>query len=925
MRGLFFGAESDAATRLLTQPMKVLETGVYRGPHYYSHTPMVRIMLDIGRMEDWPSNLIPGFTDRLIEALPGLELHGCSLKTRGGFVRRLHEGTWIGHIIEHVALELQTMAGSRATRGKTRSVKKRPGVYNVMFAYNEEDVGLMAGRIALELVNALLPEELRGVEGLDEVHALEGEFDFAARLDALKRLVRRSTYGPTTQSLVDEARRRGIPVLRLNEHSLIQFGHGKYQKRIRASITGNTSLIGVEIAGDKALTKKLLAESGIPVPRGIVVRSEEEALRQAKRLRYPLVTKPLDGNHGRGITTGIMNEDQLRFGFKAAAAHGRSVIVERYFAGSDHRILIVDGRLVAVAERVPAHVVGDGVRSISELVEEVNKNPRRGEGHEKVMTRIRIDPHVAEYLERSGFTPGSVPAAGQKVMLRATANLSTGGTAIDRTNEIHPDNAEIARRAAMTVGLDIAGIDFICPDISKSVRETGGGIVEVNAAPGFRMHIEPSEGASRDVARPVMEMLFPQGSKAEIPIFAITGTNGKSTVARMVSHVLRYTGCTVGMTSTSGVYVNDLLVAPGDATGPRSARMVLRDPSVEVAVLETARGGLLREGLAFHEADIGAVLNVSADHLGLKGIETVEDLANVKSLIVETVKRRGTSVLNADDPLVVRMRRRAGGGIAWFSLEGGENMPDFLRRHIEEGGLAVVREPGEEGGAIAVYRDGLREQLMQAADIPATLHGMATFNIANALAAAAMCLAHGVPLLTVRSALGTFQSSFEQNPGRLNIFDEHGFRVIVDYAHNAAGLEALGTVVQGLRRRRYKRALAAISIPGDRRDEDIVEMGRIASTIFDEIFFREDPSTRGRPRGQIMNLLKQGALERGMEACRIHLIAGEAEATAACLAAAGPGDLVVVTPSEVEAAWKQVVGFRKAPAPFLSPTLVAAE
>jgi len=353
--------------------------------------------------------------------------------------------------------------------------------------------------------------------------------------------------------------------------------------------------------------------------------------------------------------------------------------------------------------------------------------------------------------------------------------------------------------------------------------------------------------------------------------------------------------------------------------------MVLRDPSVEVAVLETARGGLLREGLAFHEADIGAVLNVSADHLGLKGIETVEDLANVKSLIVETVKRRGTSVLNADDPLVVRMRRRAGGGIAWFSLEGGENMPDFLRRHIEEGGLAVVREPGEEGGAIAVYRDGLREQLMQAADIPATLHGMATFNIANALAAAAMCLAHGVPLLTVRSALGTFQSSFEQNPGRLNIFDEHGFRVIVDYAHNAAGLEALGTVVQGLRQRRYKKALAAISIPGDRRDEDIVEMGRIASTIFDEIFFREDPSTRGRPRGQIMNLLKQGALERGMEACRIHLIAGEAEATAACLAAAGPGDLVVVTPSEVEAAWKQVVGFRKAPAPFLSPTLVAAE
>ncbi|HEY0627535.1 MAG TPA: cyanophycin synthetase [Allosphingosinicella sp.] len=906
--------------------MSVLETGVYRGPHYYSHTPMVRIMLDLGRMEDWPTDRIAGFTDRLLEMLPGLERHGCCYRRRGGFVRRLRDGTWIGHVTEHAALELQTMAGSRATRGKTRSVKNRPGVYNVMFAYNEEDVALMAGRVALELVNSLLPEDLAGLEALDRIYVLEGEFDFGARMDALKRLVRRSTYGPTTQCLVDEARRRGIPVMRLNEHSFIQFGHGKHQKRIRASITGNTSLIGVEIAGDKALTKKLLSESGIPVPRGVVVRNAEDAVREAKRLRYPLVTKPLGGNHGRGITTSVMSEEQLRFGFVEAQAEakGRSVIVEQFFEGSDHRILVVDGKLIAVAERVPAHVVGDGARSIEELVEEVNRDPRRGDGHEKVMTRIKIDAHVREYLERSGLGVNSVPAAGQVVILRATANLSTGGTAIDRTNEIHPDNAEIARRAALIVGLDIAGIDFICPDITRSARETGGGIVEVNAAPGFRMHIEPSEGASRDVARPVMEMLFPPGSRAEVPIIAITGTNGKSTVARMVKHVLRYTGCTVGLTSTSGVYINDVLVSPGDATGPRSARIVLRDPTVEVAVLETARGGLLREGLAFEEADIGAVLNVSPDHLGLKGIETVEDLANVKSLIIETIKRRGTSVLNADDPLTSKMARRAGGRIAWFSLKGGNDMPDFLRRHIDEGGLAVVREPGEEGGTLVVHQGGMREQLMQAADIPATLHGMATFNIANALAVTAMCIAHDVPLLTIRSALGTFQSTFEQNPGRLNVFDEHGFRVILDYAHNAAGLEALGEVIRGLRQRRYKKALAAISIPGDRRDEDIVEMGRIASAIFDEIYFREDPSTRGRPRGQVMNLLKQGALEGGMTECRIHLIAGEAEATAAALQAAKPGELVVVTPSEVDAAWKQVTQFRKTELP-LRASLVAAE
>jgi len=501
---MFFGSKSDAGTRLLTQPMRVLETGVYRGPHYYSHTPMVRIMLDLGRLENWPTDRITGFTARLLAALPGLERHGCCFKRRGGFVRRLREGTWMGHVVEHVALELQTIAGSRATRGKTRSVKSMPGLYNVMFAYNEEDVGLAAGRVALELVNSLLPEELAGIDGVERVTQLEGDFDFDQRLTTLKRLVRRSSFGPTTQSLVDEARRRGIPVMRLNEHSLIQFGHGKHQKRIRASITGNTSLIGVEIAGEKALTKKLLAESGIPVPRGVVVRSEEDAVSEAKRLRYPLVTKPVDGNHGRGITTGITSADQLRFGFKAAAEHSRRVILEQFFQGNDHRILIVDGKLVAVAERVPAHVVGDGVRTIRELVDQVNEDPRRGEGHENVMTRIKIDPLVTEYLARSGLTARSVAAAGQKVMLRATANLSTGGTAIDRTNAIHPDNAEIARRAAMIVGLDIAGIDFICPDISRSVRETGGGVVEVNAAPGFRMHIEPSEGPSRDVARPVM-------------------------------------------------------------------------------------------------------------------------------------------------------------------------------------------------------------------------------------------------------------------------------------------------------------------------------------------------------------------------------------------------------------------------------------
>jgi cyanophycin synthetase len=910
---MFFANKTDAATHILTAETQVTEVGVYRGPHYYSHIPMIRIQVDLGRLEEFPTSRLPGFTDALLDILPGVGRHGCSLKVRGGFEKRLRDGTWLGHVAEHVALELQTLAGSRATRGKTRSVKNRPGVYNVMFAYNEEKVGLAAGRAALELVNSLLPADLQGVKGLDRIWEFDGEFDLERRLDALRRLVRRNQLGPTTKALVDEAERRGIPVMRLDEKSLIQFGHGKFQQRVRASITGRTSFVATELASDKNMTKKLLDESGVPVPRGVVVRREDEAVREAKRLRYPLVTKPLDGNHGRGVTIAIENEEQLRFGFREAQAQAktRDVIIEQFFAGNDHRILVVNGKTIAVAERIPAQVVGDGVSTIRQLVDEVNQDPRRGDGHENVMTRIRIDSLVEEFLGRSGLTPDSIPEAEQVVQLRATANLSTGGTAVDRTNEIHPDNADIARRAALIVGLDVCGVDFVCPDIGRSIRETGGGVIEVNAAPGLRMHLEPSEGAPRDVARPIIEMLFPRGTPTRVPIIAITGTNGKSTVGRMTKHIMRYTGCTVGLTSTTGVYINDVLIHEGDATGPRSARMILRDPTVEVAVLETARGGLLREGLAFREADIGVALNVTPDHLGLRGIETVEDLANVKSVVVESVRRGGYSILNADDPLTVRMARRAGGRIIWFSLHGGAEMSPLLREHIDEGGRAVVREPGHEGGTIVAYEDGRREFIMKAGDIPATLHGMAEFNVANSLAAIAAALARDVTILTIRSAMSQFRSTFEQNPGRLNVHDAHGFRVIVDYAHNAAGLEALGKVVRGLSHR-YKRTIGSVSMAGDRRDEDILELGRIAAGIFDELIFREDPYTRGRPRGEVMNLLKKGALEAGRSADHMHLIAGESASTAAALAMGRPGDLIIVTPTDVKAAWNQVNDFKPA-------------
>lgn len=905
---------------------RVLDHAVYRGAHRYSHTPMIRVMVDLGRLEHWPTSRLEGFADRLLAALPGLARHRCSRGHPGGFVERLREGTWLGHVAEHVALELQCEVGHRVTRGKTRAVKGRPGVYNVMFSFRDEDVGLAAGRIALELIDSLLPERLAGIERLDDLTVLEGAFDRAGRRAWLQRLAARRALGPTTQALVDEAERRRIPVERLGRGSLIRLGQGRYQQLIRASITGKTAMLAVEAAGDKDHTKQLLAAHGIPVPAGEVVRDEKAALGAAGRLGYPLVAKPRDGNHGRGITTGILEQRQLRAGFRAALAEARrgEVIIERFFAGRDHRILVVGGKVVAVAERVPAAVTGDGASTIEELVAAVNRDPRRGVGHEKVMTRITLDAAADALLAASGLTRNSVPAKGQSVSVAATANLSTGGTAIDRTNEIHPDNAAIASRAAMVLGLDVAGVDFIASDIARSVRETGGGVIEVNAAPGFRMHLHPSEGASRDVARPVIEMLFPRGSRSRVPIFAITGTNGKSTTARMLRHIFRFTGKIVGMTSTAGAWVNDALIVPGDATGPRSARMVLSDPCVEVAILETARGGILREGLGYDEADVGAVLNVTSDHLGLKGIDTVEELAELKSLIVESVRRRGASVLNADDPLTRRMARRARGKVIWFSLEGGEDaMAPLLRRHIDAGGTAVVREPGPDGGTIVLHREGLREVILPAASIPATLLGLATFNIANALAAAAMAAAHGISLPTIRTALGTFQSDFEQNPGRLNVHDAHGFRVIVDYAHNVAGLEALGVVIEGLRHR-HQRTIGVISVPGDRRDEDILAMAHIAAQLFDDLVFREDPVTRGRPRGELLGLLKRGAEESGLLRGSVRAVQSEPEANAIGLALAGPGDLLVLTPSDVAGCWKQVIEFRPDHAEA-APRLVLAE
>jgi cyanophycin synthetase len=894
----------NGAERSARAGMKIVERAVYRGPHLYSATPMIRIQIDLGALERAPSNTIPDFNTRLLDALPGLSKHGCCYKKPGGFVRRLQDGTWLGHVIEHAALELQNEAGFAVTRGKTRSVRGRTGVYNVMFEYLDEAVGLRAGRLAAELVASLLPDGQNRIAGLGRIVRHEPAADLAASRRDFLRFASRRRLGPTTSALVDAARRRGIPVQRMDEQSLIRFGWGRAQQTMRASISGKTSHIAVETAGDKHLTRTLLQGAGLPAPRGALVRDAAEAIEAAERLGFPVAVKPLNANHGRAVSTNLQDADAVAKAFAAAQELSGRVIVETFLAGRDYRVLVIGGEIAAVAERMPAAIMGDGVRTIEDLIVEKNADPRRGKGHANVMTRIEIDPALLGALDRAGLSLRSVPGANQRVVLRAAANLSSGGEAIDRTDDIHPENAAIARRAAALIGLDIAGVDIVCPDIARPMRSTGGGIVEINAAPGYRMHLAPSQGRARDVAKPTLRYLFPKG-EGRIPVIAITGTNGKSTTARMTAHILRQTGARIGLACTSGVYIDDQLIWKGDASGPQSARMVLADAHVDVAVLETARGGILREGLAFDRCDVGAVLNVSEDHLGVKGIDTIADLAAVKSIVTEAVGRTGVSVLNADDPLTRAMARHAGGRPAFFSMKGDAEIDANLRAHIDKGGLAALCDPRGGRETLALYIDGQRKPIMRASELPASFSGAAQFNIQNALAAALIAHAQGVPIKTIRLALQTFTSSYEQNPGRMNIHDEHGFRVIMDYAHNPAALKALVDTVRRLAPK-YNRCLATVSTPGDRRDEDILEMGRIAARGFDFVIFRERPDTRGRAEGAVVNLLAEGARQGGMTDGDFTLIAAEEDATKACLEHARPGDLVVLMPTDVENTWSQI-------------------
>jgi len=854
--------------------LRVTRLRALRGPNYWRLSPVIACDVRLGALESVTSADIPHFNEQLLAALPTLREHPCSRGAPGGFVDRLEQGTHIPHILEHVALELQNLAGSDVGFGRVVE-SGDAGVWWVIVAYEEEDVGLQSMRDAVSLARASMGGP---------------PFDIAAAVAELQDLHERVRLGPSTWSIVEEARRRGIPVRRLNSRSLVQLGLGRNLRRIQATLTDHSSAIAIEIAQDKDETKRVLEAVGLPVPHGNVAESADEAVEFAQEIGFPVILKPLDLSHGRGISARLMDEQAVREAWARSEQYGDRFIVEQFSEGRDHRVLVIGGRVVAVAERVPAHVVGDGTHTVRELIDIANQDPRRGVGHTKVLTRLACNDVTTEHLARSGLTLTSVPAAGEQVSLAATANLSTGGTSIDRTDEIHPSNVTACEMAAGVVGLDIAGIDVMTRDISVPFRENGAAIIEVNAAPGVRMHTHPTEGEPRNVGAPIIDMLYPPGAPTAIPVVSVTGTNGKTTTVRLIAHIFRHTGKTVGFTTTDGVYLNNRLVIEGDMTGPFSANIILSNPTVDVAVLETARGGIIRAGLGFDEADVGVVLNVSADHLGLGGINTLDQLADVKSVIAAVVKREGHAVLNADDPLVLAMRERSPGDIVLFSTMGEDENP-AITEHLARAGIAVL----VERDTFVIRRGRLRIPIASVRQVPLMMGGAARFQRGNILAAIGTAYVQGIRYDDIRAGLLSFFPSPALTLGRLNLMRIGRGRLLVDYAHNAAAVGGLMELVASLD---ASRRFGVITAPGDRRDEDIRELGRLAAGL-DRVIVKEDSDRRGREPGEIARLVRDGLTAGGMSPDAIEVVADEMAAVDRLVAMLEDHDIGVVLADDV--------------------------
>ncbi len=867
--------------------MKIRTINAMKGPNYWSvrRHKLIVMVLDLEEMEDRPSNKIPGFSDGLKALFPSMYSHRCSEGCEGGFFMRVDEGTWMGHVIEHIALEIQTMAGMDTGFGRTRDYGEA-GVYNVVFSYLEESVGRYAAKASVAICEALIAGE---------------HYDLDDDLQKMRELREDDRLGPSTGSIIEEAESRGIPWIRLNKYSLCQLGYGANQKRIQATVTSETSSIGVELACDKEDTKHLLEQAEVEVPKGEIISRESSLKAACDYVGFPLVIKPIDGNHGRGITVDINTYEEALEGYHEAKEVSKRVIVEKYITGEDFRLLVINHVLVAASKRTPAHVIGNGKSTIEALVEEVNKDPRRGYGHEKELTAITINRLTKTIIADAGYTVASVLPDGERLILKDTANLSTGGTAEDVTDRVHPANVSMAERISKIIDLDICGIDIMATAISKPLSETGGAILEVNAGPGFRMHLAPTTGLPRNVAAPVVDKLFPQaGDTGRIPIIAITGTNGKTTTSRLIAHIAKMRGFRVGYTTSDGVYIQNRLLMKGDCTGPQSAEFVLKDPTVNFAVLECARGGMLRAGLAFPSCDVGIVTNVSADHLGLKGIHTIEQLARVKGVVPETVAPDGYAILNADDDLVYAMRKGIQSNLALFSMDEENPRIKALQR---KGGITAIYE----NGYVTLCKGTWKMRIMKAENIPLTYGGKAKFMIENILPAIIAANVRGISIEDTKAALESFIPSASQTPGRLNLFKFNKFQMLLDYAHNPAGMRALQKFTNQLDATVKVGIVAGI---GDRREEDNMEIGRIAGEMFDEIIIRQDKHLRGKTEEELIKMIKNGIL-KDFPKKKITIIPSEKEAIHYAVDNAIEGTLIVLCSDVVPDALNLVKELKK--------------
>ncbi len=814
--------------------MKILKVQALRGPNLWSiqRKKLIQMRLDLEELEERPTNKIDGFRERLELLLPTMIEHRCSEGCRGGFFSRIERGTWMGHVIEHIALEIQTLAGMDTGFGRTRETKT-PGIYNVVFSYVEENVGLFAAESAVAIAQALI----------DNV-----DYNLEADIQKMREIRERVRLGPSTGSIVEEAVARNIPWIRLGTNSLVQLGYGVNQMRFQATITCKTSNIAVDIACNKEETKRMLDMASIPVAKGGICVDEEGLNEIIGKIGYPLVIKPLNGNHGRGITINIKNIEEALAGLGHAQLVSRKVIVEKYVTGFDFRVLVIDNKLVAAAKREPAHVKGDGKKSVQELIVETNSDSRRGYGHENVLTQIDVDRDTMDLLAKTGYTLDSIPKLNEIVYLKSTANLSTGGTSIDVTDMMHPENIFLCERISRVIGLDICGIDIMAENLTQPLKENGGCILEVNAAPGFRMHLAPSEGLPRNVASPVIDMLYPPGKPSRIPIIAITGTNGKTTTTRLMAHIVKNNGFRVGFTTSDGIYIQNHMMEKGDTTGPLSAEYILKDPTVEFAVLETARGGILRSGLGFSQCDIGIITNLQGDHLGISDIDTIDDMARVKSVVVKSVKKEGWAVLNADDENCMKMANDLSCNIAYFSMD--ETLP-IVKKLSKEGKILAVFE----NGYITIKKGEWKIRVEKVSLVPLTFGGKAKYMIANVLAATLASYLYGFKTEDISLSLQTFLPGAAQTPGRMNVFEFKKFKVMIDFAHNPAGykgIEEFLTTIEATKK------IGIIAGVGDRRDEDIRECAMIAGRMFDHIIIRQEKHLRGRTEENINSILLEG-------------------------------------------------------------------